>query len=426
MRLLGEAVTTGLLTGLVIGCLRIAYTHCNGFLASLYAATEFSLLKAGAALLFVTACAFVAWLCVRIEPLCGGSGIPQVELALRGALPMPWFRIVCCKFAGTLASMCGCLSLGRAAPSIQMGAAIGCGVGTLWQENGLRPRFLNGGAVAGLTACFGAPLAGICFAFEELRTRASLPQLLFMSLAAAAAWATTAYILNLGLVFPLSIAEPDWLSLAGLCLVPCISLVSALICRLYLDGIRLFSGLGDRYLTQPVRYALIFTLGFVLLMAFPDVMDGLAPTVQDLAGSALSVRFLLALWLIKCLFNILSGASFAPGGLIMPLLFAGALTGSFCSALLGYMHYPASCHILVPLGMAAFFSGIIRAPFTAAFLIAETTSCWDMLPCLLAVSLLTFAITNALGAQPLFTFMRMRQLRLMRQSQRCTDAPKRA
>lgn len=426
LRLLGEAVTTGLLTGLVIGCLRIAYTHSNSFLASLYAATEFSLLKAGIALLFVAACALVAWLCVRIEPLSGGSGIPQVELALRGLLPMPWLRIVCCKFVGTLASMCGCLSLGRAAPSIQMGAAIGCGVGQLWQDNGLRPRFLNGGAVAGLTACFGAPLAGICFAFEELRTSASLPQLLFMSLAAASAWATTAYILNLGLVFPLNIAAPDWLSPAELCLIPGISLVSALLCRLYLDGIRLFSGIGDRYLTQPVRYALIFATGFALLMVFSDVIDGFAPSVQNLAETAYPVRFILVLWLAKFLFNIASGASYAPGGLIMPLLFAGALTGCLMSSLLGLLHYPASSQLLIPLGMAAFFSGIIRAPFTAAFLIAETTACWNIFPALLAASIMTFAITNALGAQPLFTFMRMRQLRLMRQSQRRADVQKRA
>ncbi len=418
MRLLGEAVTTGLLTGLVIGCLRIAYTHCNGFLASLYAATEFSCLKAGIALLFVAACGFAAWLCVRIEPLSGGSGIPQVELALRGLLPMPWLRIVCCKFAGTLASMCGCLSLGRAAPSIQMGAAIGCGIGNIWQGNGLRPRFLNGGAVAGLTACFGAPLAGICFAFEELRTNASLPQFLFMVLAAASAWATTSYILGLGLVFPLTAITADWFSFAWLCLIPGISIISALFCRLYLDGIRILSGLGDIYLPQPVRYALVFATGFLLLMFFPGVIDGFAPSVQDLAETAYPLRLILALWLIKCLFNMACGASYAPGGLIMPLLFAGALTGALLSSLLALLHYPASCQILIPLGMAAFFSGIIRAPFTAAFLIAETTSCWNIFPALLAASLITFAAANAIGAQPLFTFMRMRQLRLMRQAQR--------
>lgn len=418
LRLLGEAVTTGLLTGLVIGCLRIAYTNCNGFLASLYAATDFSYLKAGIAFLFVAACGFAAWVCVRIEPLSGGSGIPQLELAMRGLLPMPWIRIVCYKFCGTLASMCGCLSLGRAAPSIQMGAAIGYGVGNIWQENGLRPRFLNGGAVAGLTACFGAPLAGICFAFEELRTNASLPQFLFMVLAAATAWATTSYILNLGLVFPLPPVTTDWFTAAGLILIPATSLVSALLCRLYLDGIRFLSRLEDRYLAQPVRYALVFAAGFLLLIFFPDVIDGFAPSVQNLAGTAYPLRFILALWLIKCLFNIACGASYAPGGLIMPLLFAGALTGALMSSLLDFLHYPASCQLLILIGMTAFFSGIIRAPFTAAFLIAETTGCWSMFPALLVASLVTFAATNALGAQPLFTFMRMRQLRLMRQAQR--------
>ena len=418
LRLFAEALTTGLLTGLVIGALRLIYTHANSLLCTLYLDAGPSLLRCALAALFIALCGLTAYFCVRREPLAGGSGIPQLELALRNLLPMPWLKVLCCKFIGTLASMCGCLSLGRAAPSIQMGAAIGCGVGSLWHDS-LRPRFLTGGAVAGLTACFGAPLAGIFFAFEELRTIFSLPHLLFMGLCAGSSWLTTTHLLDLEPVFPLAGSlQLNPLSPAELILVPCISLAAAVLCCLYLAGIRRLSYLGDRYLSQPARFAIAFCIGFVLLLAFPAVLDGLGPTVFELTRQCPPMNVLLVLFAVKFLFNVISGASYAPGGLILPLLFAGALSGAVLSSVLELLSYPVPGQVLIPLGMAAFFSGCIRAPLTAAFLIAETTAGWINLPALLMVSFLTFVLANAFGAQPLFTFMRMRQLRLMRQAAR--------
>ena len=140
---------------------------------------------------------------VKKTPLISGSGIPQVELAIRGKIPMPWARVLVNKFAGTLLSLIGGLSVGREGPSIQMGAAVGCGVGHLWHCNPDQvPRYLIGGSVAGLTAAFGAPMAGILFAFEEVKTIISVPMALFVATAAAAAWVVVNSIFGFGLVFP--------------------------------------------------------------------------------------------------------------------------------------------------------------------------------------------------------------------------------
>lgn len=94
---------------------------------------------------------------------------------------MCWWRVLLTKFWGTLVSLTGGLSVGREGPCIMMGAAVGEGVGRLWRESDARhmPRYLVGGAVAGMTAAFGAPLAGMCFAFEEMKTILSVPLLLF-------------------------------------------------------------------------------------------------------------------------------------------------------------------------------------------------------------------------------------------------------
>lgn len=53
----------------------------------------------------------LALLALRIEPLVSGSGIPQVELMVRGQMRMNWLRVLLCKFAGTLVSLSGGLLL---------------------------------------------------------------------------------------------------------------------------------------------------------------------------------------------------------------------------------------------------------------------------------------------------------------------------
>ena len=61
---------------------------------------------------------------------------------------------------------------------------MGCGFGRIFQkltgeDPGHAPRFLIAGSVAGLAAAFGAPFAGMLFAFEEVKTIVTVPLLLF-------------------------------------------------------------------------------------------------------------------------------------------------------------------------------------------------------------------------------------------------------
>ncbi len=415
-RLVLEAVTTGLVTGFVIGLSRWAYIHINHRLALEYLAAPTTLLKVVMSAAFIALCGWIAWWCMKQEPLTGGSGIPQVELAMQGRLPLPWLRVLCFKFFGTLASMCGCLSLGRAAPSVQMGAAIGCGVGGLWRDDGMRPRFLVGGGAAGLAACFGAPVAGVCFAFEELRALPNVPQLIFMGLASLCAWLVTDVIMHLGLVFGMPGVPPD---ISWLWAAPVLGVVCGLLCRCYNSGVALFCGLADRYLGTVTRLVLAFGLGWVLLLVFPHVIDGLAPTVNALAvNGGGTAGFLLALWAAKFCFNIVSASAGAPGGLLMPVLTVGGFTGALCAGLLDGTVLAAHPGVLIPLGMAAFFAGVVRAPLTAAFLVAETTGLWSHVPALLVVSWISAHTASRTGSQPIFTFMRLRQLRLMRRAAR--------
>ncbi len=189
LAVMAQGLAVGGGSGAVIGCFRLLYDLASARIATTLKKTPPDVFPAGFAVFgALLVLSIIVGFMVKKTPLISGSGIPQVELAIRGKIPMPWARVLVNKFAGTLLSLIGGLSVGREGPSIQMGAAVGCGVGHLWHCNPDQvPRYLIGGSVAGLTAAFGAPVAGILFAFEEVKTIISVPMALFVATAAAAA-----------------------------------------------------------------------------------------------------------------------------------------------------------------------------------------------------------------------------------------------
>ena len=151
LRLCAGGVVTGVLAGVIISCFRLALTGYTPPAIALFC---------GALLI---AAALLAWL-AKAEPQAAGSGIPQVKGAVLGVFKLRWLRILLVKFAACALAIGSGLSLGRAGPSIQMGAMAGQGVSRLLARPRIEERYLiSGGAAAGLAAVFNAPLAGVIF-----------------------------------------------------------------------------------------------------------------------------------------------------------------------------------------------------------------------------------------------------------------------
>ena len=117
----------------------------------------------------VAACATLAALIVRWEPLAAGSGIQHVEAVFRGEAQLPLIRLLPAKFIGGVLSIGSGLVLGREGPTVHMGAAIGAEAGRRARLPDPEVRMMQtalGGA--GLAVAFNAPIGGTLFTLEEV------------------------------------------------------------------------------------------------------------------------------------------------------------------------------------------------------------------------------------------------------------------
>lgn len=420
-RILLQGLTVGAFAGFVIGLFRLLYTVSSRLLVDiLHGSDMHAPFFVCAVLLVLPLLALISGFVVHREPLLSGSGIPQVELTLRGHLSMKNpLRLLIGKFFGTWLCLTGGLSVGREGPCIFMGASAGGCVARLWSGKGeAAPRFLIGGCVAGMTAAFGAPLAGLFFAFEEMRVIITVQRALFTASAAAAAWAVVEYVFDFGLVYGFARLEPFSL-MQHLMLVP-LGIGLGMLGAAYNAAMAGTFALWDRQRIFGVYSKALVPFMCVagLLFVYPDVLVGLGPNLEALECGTLTFGALGILLAVKIVFSIISFTSGISGGLLMPMLTIGGITGAFASvwAVSQGLILPDQAGTVLTVSMGALFGATVRAPLTGAALALEMTGAWVSAPAMLLTVWLATFTANRLRSVPIYDAIKLRILRLKRKN----------
>lgn len=361
---------------------------------------------------------FAGWLLTRFAPEATGSGIPHVKAVLLHLRPMRWLRVIFVKFFGGVAGIGGGLSLGREGPTVQMGAAVGMAVANLFKIPArARDHLIACGAGSGLAAAFNAPLAGFIFVIEELQRE--LSPLTYGSAFVAAVTSVTVMRTLTGQLPAFQIRGYETPPLEVLPLFVVLGILAGLVGVAFNKSIIWSLDISQNRIKAPVwlKTGLVCASAGFLAWWLPEAVGTGHHTAEAVltgqyAGAAM-LGFVVLLFVAKFLMTVVSYATGAPGGIFAPLLVLGALLGLIvgeASHLVfpGMAHTPAAFSVI---GMAAFFSAVVRAPLTGVVLILEMTANQEQLFPLLVACLMAYLVASATGNKPIYESLLDRDLR---------------
>jgi H+/Cl- antiporter ClcA len=277
---------------------------------------------------------------------------------------------------------------GAEGPIIMTGGALGSLAGQFFHITGAeRKALLVAGAVAGMTAVFGTPIAALLLAVElllfELRPRSLLPAAVACCMAAA----LRPLVFDGGPLFPLHTAVPDLLTLAS-CLAAGLAAgaLSWVVSTSLYKVEDLFGRLPLHWMWWPALGGLVVGLGGWLQ---PRALGVGYDVIGDLLASRLAVDVVLALLVCKAVMWVVALGSGTSGGVLAPLLMMGAGLG----VVLG-PHLPGGQPALWPLVfMAATLGGMMRAPIMSVLFALELTQDVNALLPLLIASSVAYGFT---------------------------------
>ncbi|SDU21335.1 chloride channel protein, CIC family [Pseudomonas pohangensis] len=391
------ATAAAVAIGLVGGLFRLSLEHSIVWLQSIYLSLRGMQPLIGFSLmcLLVTAMTLCAiYLVRRFAPNAAGSGVPRVEAVWRREMPSEsnWMFLPV-KFCSGILALSSGYALGREGPIVQMGAYIGGVFGKLSKSAADQRTLIAGLAGAGLAVAFSAPLGGMLFALEEL-TRRAHPRLVIVSMVACTTAVPVAQLLvGTGEIFPVPHLEQP--GIAGLLLLACLGVASGFAGVLYNTVILRALDIFNRPAAVPLwlRGTLAAVGLSILLWQTPFFTGGGEALVRELLSGQQLFAGLAALWLARFALGPLSYSLGMSGGLFAPMLAVGAIQGIGFGMLVD-AYWPAVA-LEIPLcavvGMAAMFSGSVRAPLTGIVLIIEMTGLGNQ-----AVSLMAACIPAAI------------------------------
>ncbi len=311
-------------------------------------------------------------------------------------------------------------SVGAEAPIVYTGAAIGSNLAkTLGLSYKHMTILLGCGAAGAIAGIFKAPLAGILFTLEILMFNISVTSIVPLLISAVTAASVSFFFLGDTVVFTNSIEQfkmgniPYYIVLGMVCGFISLYFIRA---TLFLeDKINGIANQFKRWLISALGLGLLIFLfpplygeGYDSLTALlnNDVREAIGTSVfSDLFSNpwAIPIFFFLVV-LLKVFAMSLTNAGGGVGGTFGPTLVIGGIMGFVLSRVLnlsGIHNVPEANFALV--GMAGLMAGVMQAPLTAIFLIAEITGGYVLLMPLIITSVVSFATIRTFETYSIYT-----------------------
>ncbi|MCQ2243726.1 MAG: chloride channel protein [Bacteroidaceae bacterium] len=306
-------------------------------------------------------------------------------------------------------------SVGAEAPIVLTGSAIGSNLGRMFGLDNKTLMVLVGcGASAAIAGVFKAPMAGLVFTLEVLMIDLTMASLLPILIASVTATCFTYIFMGSDSLFHFTL-DADWtvrrvpatLLLGAFC-----GIVSLYFMRTMAFTEGIFSKLKEHFYLKWIVGALILS---TLIILFPSLYgegynsinillngtsqadwDKILDTSVFAGKSNLLVLYVAMVVLTKVFATSATNGGGGCGGTFAPSLFIGAFAGFLFARIWNIydigVELPEKNFAL--LGMAAVMAGVMHAPLTGIFLIAEITGGYNMFIPLMIVAISSYLTIN--------------------------------
>ena len=343
-----------------------------------------------------------------------GHGIPSTLYAIskqKGIMPQHqmWASIITAPLTVGFGG-----SVGLEGPTVATGAALGSNFARFFHLNQSTRTLLIGAAAAGaMSSIFKAPIAAIVFAVEIFSLELTLTSMVPLLLASITAVLTSYFFFGDDVLLHFKLQ--DKFELNDVLFYVLLGITSAL-ASIYFSKVYFFIGDFFKKIKNPYHKMLIggFILGVIVFFIPPLFGEGYEVINNILRGNVFKVvtnnifhtvtdnyliiiLLLIGLILFKIIATSLTFGAGGIGGIFAPTLFTGSLTGYVFAMIINHtklFNHQLSHTNFAMVGMAGLMAGILQAPLTAIFLIAEITGGYELFVPLMIVASISFIATK--------------------------------
>lgn len=313
-------------------------------------------------------------------------------------------------------------SVGLQGPAVSTGAALGSNVAQLFHMNAKTRMLLIGCATAGaMASMFKAPIAALVFALEVFSLDIAFASLIPLLLASVSAVVTSYFFMGTDVLFRYELIDKFEINdiLFYILLGLGTGFASVYFSKMYFIIIHFFKrfknsaqrlivgalAIGIMLYFIPPLYGEGYGLINNLLEGDHIAAIGKTPFNVDLTNVWIVIALLIGITAFKAVAMTTTFAAGGVGGIFIPTLVMGSALGNAFAKIINNIglgfHVSESNFTLI--GMTGLMAGVLHAPLTAIFLIAEITGGYELFVPLMLVSAISFALTRYFVSHSIYT-----------------------
>ena len=313
-------------------------------------------------------------------------------------------------------------SVGLQGPAVSIGAALGSNAAQFFHMNQKTRMLLIGCATAGaMASMFKAPIAAIIFAVEIFSLDIAFTSLIPLLLASVSAVVTSYFFLGTDVLLRFELTDKFQINDIGFYII--LGLITGLASVYFSKVFFAITNFFKRFKSRAKRLLIgALTIGTILYFIPAlygegyGIMNNLLkgdhlaalgknPFNLDLSNIWIVITLLLGIAIFKAIAMTTTFGAGGVGGVFIPTLVMGSALGNACAKVINNigLDFQVSESNFTLIGMTGLMAGVLHAPLTAIFLIAEITGGYELFVPLMIVSAIAFSITKYYISHSIYT-----------------------